>query len=85
MPGEEPPLFYLPEPQFGCSQPVRKGDLVRVKATGYGWQCEGLPFLVMGITKHRRYNEENDLMPDAAIGIIDGKQEVIVIEFLELL
>jgi hypothetical protein len=85
MRSEGPALFYLPEPKFGCSQPVRKGDLLRVKATGHGWKYEGLPFLVLGITKHLKYSEEHELTPDAAIGIIDGKQEVIVFEYLEIL
>jgi hypothetical protein len=85
MGSEEPPLFYLTEPRFGCSQPVRKGDLVRVRRTGHGWRYEGMPFLVLGITKHLRYNEDYELIPDAVVGIIDGKQEVIGVEYLELL
>jgi hypothetical protein len=42
-----PVLFYTTEPRFGCSQPVRSGDLLIVKNRGFGWTCEGAPFIVI--------------------------------------
>jgi len=42
------PLFWVDEPKYGCSQPVRVGDLLRVKDFGYGWKEEGKVVLVLG-------------------------------------
>jgi len=83
MRSEGPVLFYLPEPKFVCSQPVRKGDLLRVKEMGHGWKYEGLPFLVTGISRNLRYDQDYELVPEHAIGIVCGKVDVIATEYLE--
>jgi hypothetical protein len=48
---EKLPLFYLHEPRFGCTQPVREGDLVRVKQLGHSWILEGKLLLVVGVSR----------------------------------
>ena len=72
---ENPPLFYVTEPRFGCSQPVRVGDLLRVKDLGSGWRLEGKLFLVTGAAGVDPH--------EAAIGIVDGNLEDVWIEHLE--
>ena len=82
---DTPPLFYVTEPRFGCSQPVRVGDLLRVKRLGYDWRLEGMPFLVTGLGRTLTYDSDYALMPEEAIGIIDGKLQTIRIEDLEVI
>ena len=82
---ESPPLFYVTEPRFGCSQPVRAGDLLRVKSAGYSWKLEGMPFLVLGLGRSLMYNSDYALVPDEAIGIIDGEITILRIEDLEVI
>lgn len=70
---ENPPLFYVTELRFGCSQPVRVGDLLRVKRRGSGWRLEGKIFLVTG----------GDDKHEVATGIVDGKLESLWVANLE--
>ena len=80
---ESPPLFYVTEPRFGCSQPVRVGDLLRVKSLGYDWRLEGMPFLVTGVVRSLAYDNDYGHIPEVAIGIIDGEIMTLRIEDLE--
>lgn len=80
---ESPPLFYVTEPRFGCSQPVRVGDLLRVKRLGYDWRLEGMPFLVTGVARSLTHDNDYGLIPEEATGVIDGKLQTIRIEDLE--
>jgi hypothetical protein len=89
---ESPVLFYLPEPRFGCTQqPVRKGDLLRVKSLGYGWILEGKPFLVLGVSL--LWAPSNPMLGqdevyeevDEVHGIVDGVMRVVRVEDLELI
>ncbi len=87
---EKVPLFYLPEPRFGCTQPVREGDLVRVKSLGYSWILEGKPFLVLGVS--RAWDTGSMLGQDEVYdeveevhGIVDGIMRVVRVEDLELI
>ncbi len=80
---ETPPLFYLNEILFGCSQPVRVGDLIRVKRFGYDWALEGKPFLVIGAS-HAWGRDEAQAVEEAH-GIVDGVMRAVRIEDLELL
>lgn len=52
-----PVLFYTTEARFGCSQPVRGGDLLIVKNRGYGWTYEGVLFFAIN-----SYNHNDELM-----------------------
>lgn len=52
-----PVLFYTTEARFGCSQPVRGGDLLIVKNRGWGWSYEGVLFVVIN-----SYNHNDELM-----------------------
>ena len=47
MNSEGPALFYLEEPLYGCSQPVRKGDLLIVNNESLPFS--GKPFVVMSV------------------------------------
>lgn len=86
---DEQPLFYLEEPRFGCLQPVRRGDLVRVKRLSYGWKYEGCLCVVMDVLECYRINElgEPDLEgltdPEECNVIIDGTLQTYRIEYLE--
>jgi len=87
---EKLPLFYLPEPRFGCTQPVREGDLVRVKQLGHSWILEGKLLLVVGVS--RTWDTGSMLGQDEVYeeveevhGIIDGVMRVVRIEDLELI
>ena len=71
---ENPPLFYVTEPRFGCSQPVRVGDLLRVKDLGSGWRLEGKLFLVTGVAGGAH---------EEAIGVVDGRLEDVWAAHLE--
>ena len=88
---EKLPLFYLPEPRFGCTQPVREGDLVRVKQLGHSWILEGKPFLVMGVSlswtpsnlmlgQDEVYDEVEEVH-----GLVDGVMRAVRVEDLELI
>ena len=87
---ETSPLFYLNETLLGCSQPVRVGDLIRVKRLGYDWILEGKPFLVVGVS--RAWDTGSMLGQDEvydeveeAHGIVDGIMRVVRVEDLELI
>jgi len=80
---DNPALFYLPEAKFGCMQPVRAGDLVRVKSHGYSWILEGKLFLVIGASHAWGRDEAQEA--EEAHGIVDGVMRVVRIEDLELL
>jgi|APGre2960657373_1045057.scaffolds.fasta_scaffold232871_1 hypothetical protein len=87
---EKLPLFYLPEPRFGCTQPVREGDLVRVKQLGHSWILEGKLLLVVGVS--RTWDTGSMLGQDEVYeeveevhGIVDGVMRVVRIEDLELI
>jgi hypothetical protein len=87
---ETPPLFYLNEPTFGCSQPVHVGDLVRVKRLGYDWILEGKLFLVVGVSRSWDTGSmlgQDEIYDDIeeAHGIVDGVLRAVRIEDLELL
>jgi len=81
---ERPVLFCLE------GQPIRKGDLLRVKSLGYSWILEGKPFLVLGVSKawdigsmlgqDEIYDEVEE-----AHGLVDGIMRAVRIEDLELL
>ncbi len=87
---ESPVLFYLTEPIFGCTQPVRVGDLLRVKSLGYSWILEGKPFLVLGVSRSwdagsmigqdEVYDEVEEVH-----GIVDGVMRAVRVEDLELI
>jgi len=70
-------LFYVTESKFGCSQPARSGDLLRVKKINEFWYFAGKPALVLSRCS------EDYLRDDCAVVIIDGKKEIIRFEFLE--
>lgn len=70
-------LFYVTESKFGCSQPARSGDLLRVKKINEFWYFAGKPALVLSRCS------EDYLRDDFAVVIIDGKKEIIRFEFLE--
>jgi hypothetical protein len=87
---EKLPLFYLPEPRFGCTQPVREGDLVRVKQLGHSWILEGKLLLVVGVS--RTWDTGSMLGQDEVYeeveevhGIIDGVMRFVRVEDLELI
>lgn len=87
---ESPALFYLPEPRFGCMQPIREGDLIRVKRLGYDWILEGKPFLVLGVSKSWDIGSmlgQDEIYDEVeeAHGLVDGIMRAVRIEDLELL
>jgi len=60
-----PVLFYTAEPRFGCSQPVKSGDLLRIKSSNlYKSKFAGKPIVVIDA-----YNSHEDVM---ARGLVDG-------------
>ena len=70
-------LFYVTESKFGCSQPVRSGDLIRVKKINEFWYFAGKLALVLSRCS------EGHLRDDCAAVIIDGKKEIVMFAFLE--
>jgi hypothetical protein len=78
---ETPPLFYLQSP-LGL-QPIRAGDLVRVKQLGYDWILEGKVLLVLGASHAWGRDEAQEV--EEAHGIIEGEMRMVRIEDLELL
>lgn len=88
---EAEPLFWVDESKYGCTQPVRVGDLLRVKDFGYGWKEEGKIVLVLGTVDptYTRFVPEypDDLFPpdepEECLVIIDGHRTTIRIEYLE--
>jgi hypothetical protein len=60
-----PVLFYTTEPRFGCSQPVKSWDLLRIKSSNlYKSRFAGKPIIVIDA-----YNSLDDVM---ARGLVDG-------------
>jgi hypothetical protein len=75
----------MTEPTFGCSQPVRVGDLLRVKQYKYSWRLEGKLFLVTGIIHMPRNDSGYEILPEELTGIIDGEIITVRIEDLEVM
>jgi hypothetical protein len=88
---DTPVLFWTKEPKYGCSQPVREGDLLRVKDLGYGWKWEGRIVMVLGTVDpaYTKFVPEypDDLFPaddpEECFVIIDGRRDTVRIEYLE--
>jgi len=60
-----PVLFYTTEPRYGCSQPVKSGDLLRIKSSNlYKSRFAGKPIFVIDA-----YDLQEDVM---ARGLVDG-------------
>jgi len=81
---ERPVLFCLE------GQPIRKGDIVRVKSLGYGWILEGKVLLVLGVSlswdtgsmlgQDEVYEEVEEVH-----GLVDGVMRAVRVEDLELI
>jgi len=81
---ERPVLFCLE------GQPIRKGDIVRVKSLGYGWILEGqvLPVLAVSLTwdtgsmlgQDEVYEEVEEVH-----GLVDSVMRAVRVEDLELI
>jgi len=88
---DAPALFWVKEAKYGCSQPVREGDLLRVKDLGYGWKWEGRIVMVLGTVDpaYTKFVPEypDDLFPaddpEECFVIIDGRRDTVRIEYLE--
>ena len=86
-----PVLFWIEEPVYGCKQPVRSGDLLRVKEQGFGWKDEGKVVMVLNaidITYTLFIPEQPDDLflsdePEECLVIIDGRRDIMRIEYLE--
>lgn len=84
-------LFWIEEPIYGCKQPVRSGDLLRVKEHGFGWKDEGKIVMVLkaiDIAYTLFIPEQPDDLfpsdgPEECLVIIDGQQSTMRIEYLE--
>jgi hypothetical protein len=82
MKDELQPIFYTNESRYGCSQPVRKGDILRIRSSRK-------PFLVTG--NRTSYplvfmDEDPDFDPPPFIeGLVDGSIKQICIDDLEVL
>jgi hypothetical protein len=60
-----PVLFYTTEPRYGCSQPVKSGDLLRIKSSNlYKSRFAGKPIFVIDA-----YDFQENVM---ARGLVDG-------------
>ena len=84
---DEEPLFYVKEPYFGCTQPVRPGDILRVRTSGPPQYLRNKTFLVLDATAAElRYNGDYELVPDMlAIGLVDGVEQKLHTDWLESL
>ena len=88
---DNPVLFWIKEPKYGCSQPVRVSDLLRVRDLGHGWTTEGKIVMVLGAVDpaYTKFVPEypDDLFPaddpEECFVIIDGRRDTIRIEYLE--
>jgi hypothetical protein len=70
-----PILFYTTEPRFGCSQPVKSGDLLRIKSSNlYKSRFAGKPIFLIDA-----YNSLDDIM---ARGLVDS--HIIIFSSSEL-
>lgn len=86
-----PVLFWSIEPRYGCSQPVRAGDLMCVKDYGLGWKEEGKVVMVLQVIDVAFTcfdpDQPEDLFlpnePEECVVIIDGRREDMRIEYLE--
>jgi hypothetical protein len=84
-------LFWSEEPTFGCSQPIRAGDLMRVKEHGWGWKEQGKIVVILDVIDPTFTNfieaDPDDLYradaPEECLVIIDGRREMMRIEYLE--
>ena len=84
---DEKPLFYLCESLYGCSQPVRRGDLIRVKCECTDILYRGKVCLVVSSSERIIYDElrEIDWITEECEVLIDGSLARMHIEDLELI
>ena len=86
-------LFWVDEPIYGCKQPVRVGDLMRVRELGFGWKEEGKVVMIIGVIDIAYTlfvpEQPDDLFPsdepEECLVIVDGRRDTMRIEYLELL
>jgi hypothetical protein len=89
-------LFYVEESQYGCPQPVRAGDMLRVKHMGRGWPEEGQIVIVLDVDRHTYvFDDDGGLSNrtvllsaqerDECTVLIGDKKVVCKIEYLEAL
>ena len=86
-------LFWVDEPIYGCRQPVRAGDLARVRELGFGWKEEGKIVMIIGVIDIAYTlfvpEQPDDLFPsgepEECLVIVDGRRDIMRIEYLELL
>ena len=81
---DECPVLFCLE-----GQPIRKGDIVRVKSLGYSWILEGKVLLVLGVSlswdtgpmlgQDEVYDEVEEVH-----GLVDGVMRAVRVEDLEL-
>lgn len=87
-------LFYVEENLYGCSQPVRAGDILRVKDMGRNWPEEGQIVIVIDVDRHTyvfdddgNSNYRTVLLSaeerDECTVLIGDKKVVCKIEYLE--
>ena len=85
MAQDEPVLFWTTEPRFGCSQPVRSGDLLRLKWNSSKFS-KGSAFLVLGASKDNlKFNSGHELWPESAFGIAGGETCWVPVDCLEVI
>ena len=54
MSQDNPVLFYMKEPRYGCTQPVRMGDLLIINNPEL--PVHSKPFMVMSIISHEMHS-----------------------------
>ena len=90
---EDGVLFWVEEPAFGCKQPVRAGDLMRVRELGFGWKEEGKVVMILGVIDIAFTlfvpEQPDDLFPsdepEECLVVVDGRRDIMRIEYLETL
>ena len=86
-------LFWVEAPAFGCKQPVRAGDLMRVRELGFGWKEEGKVVMILGVIDIAFTlfvpEQPDDLFPsdepEECLVVVDGRRDIMRIEYLETL
>jgi hypothetical protein len=84
-------LFWVEDTFYGCKQPVRSGDLLRVKDHGWGWREGGKVVMVLDVIDttytHFVSDHPDDLFPpdepEECLVLIEGRREAMRIEYLE--